>query len=1146
MHNPLSAFPARRAALQLLLLCLAALIVFPAAVRADEPRLHLEVRVDRSDPQIAQSIEPQLIAAGFEIELGVPELGRWQGWLPAAQLEQLRALDGVVSVRAPQYAHFAAGATLTEGDEALNAAAARDRFNVDGSGVRVAVLSNGIRGLDKAQSAGEAPKLADARAFRAGVDDLGMWGEEGTAMIEIVHDLAPGAAISFGVVTSDLEHIAAVNYFAQRVDIIVDNTSFAFPADQRSDVSVNTTNALRNPDWPLRVHVTAAGNWAESHWRGSWQVGVEGRQIGLPTPGATHQFSGVGGAETFYGGGNRIRVGEQDEIRLILFWNDPWGRSSNDYNLYLISSEGAVLASSEITQGVGEGSGDPREVLEYTHDAPEADLFVVTQNPHNEAAPVEFDLFLYRLDGGPPQLSERTAARSLLAQSDAADALAVGAINVGRRAVAAYSSRGPTLNGVLKPDLTAVDLVTVSEHTGFGPRFLGSSAAAPHVAGVAALLLEAQPALLAADGGSALLERRLIRAFLTETAQDLSPAGPDPAAGAGLIDADAALEAATSQIVVVTTAADQGPGTLREAIASGAPIILLSHSPAEHTISLETELPAADGQVIDGAGWTLDAAAVSIGLQLGDRAELWGLTVTGARQVGVQIAGDESRLNGVTASGNRIGIRVTGAAALIEAATVENGQSHGIEIRDGGAATITASTIASNAGTGVRIYPAASDVLIGPTLDPPPLTLASGLATPIDPFASASPQPRSGLSQTINGSVRIAGLPAPAGTIVDLYLDRRLAASVAVDDRAHFHATVSGPGVELRFAVDGAPLDQRVPFAAGADTVMHLQAASPSTLVGADDDAAHASMANHVRDNLAAIDIIWRSDIQSGRRTVWGNRMSGNRTAISSSALPYPTINDLRWEPAGVILSGHAPAAAVVHLYAGPAGDRRYIGAAAVRDGQYRFRHVALRPEDTEFSVIAHTDDGRASPESAVERAPAPGSITSISPDSGYINGGEDVELCGARIATDLVAPQVWFGARSASVRFWSRDCVTVSTPPGLAGPTDITLRLRGERLIVAPLAFEYRPARIVSLKQGRNFVVWTGPDTRVTSAFAPLAGATFRVYGWDAAGGAWLSFATHLPSEDNTLRRIQHLQPLWIVLDSADIDWPQPVHTEP
>ncbi len=1116
-------------------LILAAIVAADSsAVHAADDQVHLDVRLDPAHPDAEQL----LTKAGFEIELAVPELGRWQGWIAADRVDALRAVEGVTAIESPKYGSFAAGDALTEGDEALNAGAARARFDVDGSGIRVAVISDGIVGLKQAQHAGEAPKLAEAEAFGAGNLNRG---QEGTVMIEIVHDIAPGASISFAAVATDLDHIAAVIYYAQRVDIIVDDVSYAFPADQRSDVSVNTTRALRHPSWPLRLYVTAAGNWAESHWAGEWRIGPDGSQLGLPTPGAVQQFNGGAGPKMLFGAGNGFAIEPGDLIRLALFWDDPWGRSNNDYNLYLMSKPGTILASSETTQGIGIDNHYPREHLEYVHEGDATELFVVIQNYNNDAEPVAFDLFAFQTSGTQLRLYHRTPAGSILAQSDAEGALTVGAVNVGRETVASYSSRGPTANGAAKPELSAVDRVTVSDKTHFGPRFSGSSAAAPHVAGVAALMLDVQPALLAADGGNPLLERRLIRDILIDTAQDIPPAGPDPASGAGLVDAVAALEMANNEIAVIDSTADSGPRTLRDALGSGASIILLRSMSEDRTIVLQSPLPMVGSQmIIDGTDWTLDASGVDIGIPLGDGVELWGLTVTGASEAGIVVSGDDCHLTQVTAIGNRIGIQIEGDHILIQGATVERGQSHGIEILNGASASISASTFESNRGAGVMIHPAAGDVTVGPSMEPPELISASEALIPIGARSSPPVLAREGLSHSIQGTVSIDGLPAPAGTKVDLYLDRRLAASVSVDDIAGFSATAAGPGTELRFAVDGVPLDRRIRFEAGAHTSVTLRAVSARTLVPSDRFSELLTGTNLFINNLTGIEIMPVNLRRGGERYVWGNRMQRNRLNVDSS-LPTPAIEVVSWAASGLTLQGTAPGSAVAHLYAGSAANRRFVASVPVNDGRFSFRHIDVDDTATDFTIIAHTTERRATPESEVHREPLSGSITSISPDRGYIEGGETVQICGERIATDDLAPRVWFGNHAARVVVWSDECVTVTTPSATAGPTDVALLLRGSRPVVATDAFEYSTVRLVRLQQGWNFVVWTGADTRVTNAFSSLAGASFRAYGWDSEQQDWELFSTDLPPRLNTLRTIKHDQPLWILLESPDIDWQQP-----
>ena len=104
----------------------------------------------------------------------------------------------------------------------------------------------------------------------------------------------------------------------------------------------------------------------------------------------------------------------------------------------------------------------------------------------------------------------------------------------------------------------------------------------------------------------------------------------------------------------------------------------------------------------------------------------------------------------------------------------------------------------------------------------------------------------------------------------------------------------------------------------------------------------------------------------------------------------------------------------------------------------------------------------------------------------------------------------------------------------------DVTLLMPNHRPIVAKGKFEYRGERLVRLERGNNFVTWSGPNTRVTTAFSTLAGSSLRVYSWSVARQHWRIFATHLPPSLNTLRTLRHGQPLWIALHSDDVDWLQ------
>jgi subtilisin family serine protease len=84
---------------------------------------------------------------------------------------------------------------------------------------------------------------------------------------------------------------------------------------------------------------------------------------------------------------------------------------------------------------------------------------------------------------------------------------------------------------LVKPDISAAD-GTTARTPGFSP-FFGTSAAAPHAAGVAAIVKSARPSATGAD----------IFTALTTTALDIRAIGIDRDSGYGLIMAPAAVNA---------------------------------------------------------------------------------------------------------------------------------------------------------------------------------------------------------------------------------------------------------------------------------------------------------------------------------------------------------------------------------------------------------------------------------------------------------------------------------------------------------------------------------------------------------------------------------------------------------------------------
>src|SRR5262245_13401282 len=88
-----------------------------------------------------------------------------------------------------------AGTIDSEGDRAHNADSARTDVGVTGVGVKICALSDGVDSLRASQAAGELPDV-DVLPGQAN-DGFGFIEDEGTAMLEIIHDVAPGAALGF-------------------------------------------------------------------------------------------------------------------------------------------------------------------------------------------------------------------------------------------------------------------------------------------------------------------------------------------------------------------------------------------------------------------------------------------------------------------------------------------------------------------------------------------------------------------------------------------------------------------------------------------------------------------------------------------------------------------------------------------------------------------------------------------------------------------------------------------------------------------------------------------------------------------------------------------------------------------------------------
>jgi subtilisin family serine protease len=177
------------------------------------------------------------------------------------------------------------------------------------------------------------------------------------------------------------------------------------------------------------------------------------------------------------------------------------------------------------------GSETPTELACRINASGVAETYAIgIRSDHTSGRPVRFDLFVYP----GPKLEYQVADGSVTEPGSSPAAFAVGAACWQNNGLEAYSSRGPTIDSRVKPDLVGPD--SVSSYT-FGPflgcgvsGFAGTSAATPHVAAAAALVKQANPSFGPAE----------LQAYLEERALDLGAAGKDPAFGSGALSLGAA------------------------------------------------------------------------------------------------------------------------------------------------------------------------------------------------------------------------------------------------------------------------------------------------------------------------------------------------------------------------------------------------------------------------------------------------------------------------------------------------------------------------------------------------------------------------------------------------------------------------------
>jgi hypothetical protein len=474
--------------------------------------------------------------------------------VPPATLAAVAELPFVRWIGPPAYSVRRTGSVTSEGDTVMHADLVRTTLGVTGKGVKVGIIGDSLCDPATSINSGDLPATITVVNGQDGCTASETL-DEGRVLAEIIYDLAPDATLLFhtGFPTS-LDFIAAVRELtAAGAQVIVDDIGFFNePVFEEGPVAQAVRQAIQQGV----VFVSAAGNDAQRHYQGlfaEFNPNDGDAQVNL------HNF---GGGDTRLD----VRIAANATVVAFLQWANPFDGSANtaDYDLLLVDAAGNTLAVSNDNQV--NTPAPPLEATVFTNTTGQPiTVGVVVNRVAGPALPFSLNFNTF---GRVTVLKHNVASSSIFGHPCVRDVLAVGAVDVqspGFGTLEGFSAQGPcelffpTHEFRTKPDVVAANGVSTSLPD-FTP-FFGTSAAAPHVAAVAALLVEA--------GGPGAVSNTRVANILRLAAADRGTPGVDNSFGYGVVDALTAVQA-------LRAATNTAPRSVIDS--PGADLIILPHT----------------------------------------------------------------------------------------------------------------------------------------------------------------------------------------------------------------------------------------------------------------------------------------------------------------------------------------------------------------------------------------------------------------------------------------------------------------------------------------------------------------------------------------------------------------------------------------
>lgn len=426
----------------------------------------------------------------------------------------------------PTSSNLANPAVISEGVN-IHGADAWHGAGFRGENVKVGVIDSGFEGFARLQGT-QLPGsvvarcyFATARAPSSVLADCEVDGNHGTTVAETLVDVAPNVTLYIAnpITAGDLQ--SAANWMTGQGVTVINHSLDWLPLNPGDGTAPFNNAPLKTVDLAVAggaSFITAGGNNARRVWHGTF-VDPDGDRW--------HNFDDQVEA-------NHFTITESKKVSAFVRWDGDWGREDCDLDLALFRDDASTPTVIAIAEDFQDGGANRRPAEYVEVNVPPGVYSLSLWNARCATMPAWFQLFLWDTEGGSEELLYHSPGHHMAEPAEGRNPgmMAVGATHWwDTQQIAEYSSRGPTIDGRVKPDITGITCnptvanppVTLPDGSALYPT-CGTSHSAPHITGLVALVKQRFPHYTP-DG---------IVAYLEQNALDRGAVGADDIWGHGL------------------------------------------------------------------------------------------------------------------------------------------------------------------------------------------------------------------------------------------------------------------------------------------------------------------------------------------------------------------------------------------------------------------------------------------------------------------------------------------------------------------------------------------------------------------------------------------------------------------------------------